>query len=101
MTLIFFSFVTDIKGGFACDLTHREVKLLGPKDSPYDGGEFLLSFDFSSRYPFICMSGLLKLLKNPEIDEIKTTKLKSLVKNNPILQIVIAEKHVIRIALFT
>ncbi len=40
------------------------------------------------------------MMKNPAIDEITKTKFKLVVKNNPMLQIVMAEKQVIRIDLF-
>jgi len=49
----------------------------------------------------ICVTGFFPIMKNPATDEIIKTKFKSTVKNNPMLQIVIAEKQINNIARFT
>ena len=33
-------------------LTNWNVYILGPQDTPYEGGKFLVSIDFSDNYPF-------------------------------------------------
>ncbi|GDY16214.1 hypothetical protein LBMAG54_10700 [Nitrosopumilaceae archaeon] len=49
----------------------------------------------------ICVTGFFPIMKNPATDEIIKTAFKSTVKNNTMLQIVIAEKQINNIALFT
>ncbi|GMY31144.1 ubiquitin-conjugating enzyme E2 11-like isoform X3 [Fagus crenata] len=40
------------KVGFAEDIFHWEAIMIGPQDSPYADGVFLLNIDFSVGYPF-------------------------------------------------
>ena len=35
-------------------LTHWNVHITGPEDTPYAGGRFTVSIDFSDNYPFKC-----------------------------------------------
>ena len=35
-------------------ITNWNVILLGPADSPYTGGKFIVNIDFSDNYPFKC-----------------------------------------------
>jgi len=42
----------ELKGGDAGDPTHWDVTLIGPDDTPYSGGIFLIDVDFPPEYPF-------------------------------------------------
>jgi len=44
--------VGELKGGDAGDPTHWDVTLIGPDDTPYSGGIFLIDVDFPLEYPF-------------------------------------------------
>ena len=33
-------------------IDHWDIIIEGPKDSPYEGGKFLVNIDFSDNYPF-------------------------------------------------
>jgi ubiquitin-conjugating enzyme E2 D/E/ubiquitin-conjugating enzyme E2 H len=63
--------VTDEKGGEGSDVMDAfHVKIIGPKDSPYEGHVFVIGFTLTEHFPFKSPSvGFRTRIYHPNVDE--------------------------------